>query len=313
MKDGIAKWNCSVYEKIAKELGLKSDGGNKSVYLAAKRLAEKENLFFPKRCDSNESLDQDQEDDLSQEKKTECEFTLFDPNFEIRSDDMKYDINIENIALFSYSEKEMKLQCEWSDTLNEIIWHFSRCPCAWRFDKHRVVANEKVVFGTCRSTDCGAKLFAYTENNKSKLKIIIKNFNDKAIHIEKRAMKYANKEKIAAMLKINAASFVQAELANEMLEPYDYCPANLPNKAALRKLKQRENEKSFRDPDPIKSLCMLKVDGMFINSITDIGIDPFYCFMSTPEQKEWLRLSTRFKKCIISIDSTGIQIHNNDF
>lgn len=172
------------------------------------------------------------------------------------------------------------------------------------------MANEKVVFGNCRTSQCGASLFAYTENNKSKLKIIIKNFNQKAIHTEKRAMKHANKEKIATMLKINAASYVQVELGNDILESEDCCAAHLPNKTALRNLKQRENEKSFHDPDPIKSLCMLKKDGLFHNFITNIRIDPFYCFMATPEQREWLWLSTRFKKCIVSIDSTGMQIHS---
>lgn len=44
---------------------------------------------------------------------------------------------------------------------------------------------------------------------------------------------------------------------------------------------------------------------MFHKSITDIGLDPFYCFFSTPEQKEWLRLSTRYKRCTISVDSSG--------
>lgn len=134
---------------------------------------------------------------------------------------------------------------------------------------------------------------------------MIKNFNPDAIHIEKRALKHSNKQKVAEMLKMNKPSFVHAELANELLEPSDYCPAYLPNKTTLKKLKQRENEKSFRDPDAVYSLCMLKRDATFHRSITDIGIDPFYCFFATPEQAEWLRLSTRYKRCIISIDSTG--------
>lgn len=278
-------------------MNLNSKSAYKTVYIAAARFAEREKLSILKQPEHNESdgSDENENNPENNEENSDTEFTLFDPDFRMHSDDISYVIDIKNIGLFNYSDEEMKQQSEWSETLNEIIWHFARLPCAWRFDKHRNVANEKIVFGSCRSTECNAKLFVYTENNLSKLKIVIKNFNLDAVHIEKRALKYSNKEKVAAMLKINHASQVHADLANELLEPFDYCPSHLPNQATLRKLKQREKDEELRDPDPIHALCIMKTEAMFHRSITDIGIDPFYCFFSTPEQREWLRLSTRFK------------------
>lgn len=76
-------------------------------------------------------------------------------------------------------------------------------------------------------------------------------------------------------------------------------------------MNQRANEANHRDPDPIRSLCMMKQESVFHKCITDIGINPFYCIFFTPEQVEWLRLSTRMKRCIISIDSTGKNILYN--
>lgn len=301
----IAKLNSAIYQQIADELHLKSIGANKSVYQTFKRYVNKNKPSVSDQKYDSDNSNKDNSD--AGQIDSESVFTIFDPNFKILQDDIKYDINIANINLFSYSDDEMKLQSEWSDTLNDIIWNFSRLPCAWRFDKHKSVANEKIVFGSCRSIECKANLFVYTECNQSKLKIVIKNFNPDAIHIEKRALKHSNKQKIAELLKINKPSYVHAEVANELLESSDYCPAHMPNKNTLRKLKQRENEKSLRDPDPVYSLCMLKKDAAFHRSITDIGLDPFYCFFSTPEQTEWLRLSTRYKRCVISVDSTGNQ------
>lgn len=294
----IAKLGSDVFRKIATELKIKSNQPEKVVQSAFKRYLEKKNGPIATK-EKNES------DSSSNQSDAESDFTLFDSEFKIHQNDLSYDVDIKNIGLFAYSDNEMKSQSEWSDTVNEIIWNFSRLPCAWRFDKHRNVANEKVIFGTCRSVECKANLFVYTECNQSKLKIVIKNFNPDAVHIEKRALKNSNKQKVAEMLKLNKPSYVHAEIANEMLESTDYCPAHLPNKSTLRKLKQRENEKNYRDPDPVRALCLLKEDSKFQQSITDIGLDPFYCFFSTPEQREWLRLSTRYRRCIISVDSTG--------
>lgn len=302
----IAKLNSDIYQKIANELNLKSNEPNKVVYQAYKRYLCKKNKFSVTEEKYESENNPNNENSGEEQVDSESEFTLFDPNFKIHQNDLSYNVNIENIGLFSYSDNEMKLQSEWSDTLNDIIWQFSRCPCAWRFDRHKNVANEKMVFGTCRSMECMANLYAYTECNQSKLKIVIKNFNPDAVHIEKRALKYSNKEKVAEMLKINKPSYVHAELANGILTSSDYCPAHLPNNATLRKLKQRENEVNLRDTDPVHSLCMLKQDSMFHKSIADIGLDPFYCFFATPEQTEWLRLSTRYKRIRISVDSSGI-------
>lgn len=293
----IAPLKSAIYVKVAGELKIESKEPHKVVYQAFKRYADKNKLSVTqKKCESENS---------SNESDSENEFTLFDSEFKISKGDLKYDINIKDINLFSDSDLDLKRQGEWSDTLNEIIWEFSRLPCAWRIDSQKNIANEKTVKCSCRSVECRASLFAFTECNQSKLKIVIKNFNPDAVHIEKRALKNSNKQKVADLLKINKSLFVHAELANELLQSTDNCPAHLPNKATLRKLKQRENEKNYRHSDPVLSLCILKTEAMYHKSIADIGLDPFYCFFSTPEQKEWLRLSTRYKRCIISVDSTG--------
>lgn len=93
----------------------------------------------------------------------------------------------------SQKSESRKMQGEWSDTLNEIIWDFSRCPCAWMIGTHKKSGNEILVFGSCRSVHCDAKLFVYTENNRFILNIVIKGFKSEVKHSEKRATKNANK------------------------------------------------------------------------------------------------------------------------
>lgn len=78
----------------------------------------------------------------------------------------------------------MKQQSEWFDTLNEIIWEFAKLPCAWCFQRIRRMANEFVVHGKCRETDC-ADLIAFTESNQAVLKIFIKSFKENVAHHKK--------------------------------------------------------------------------------------------------------------------------------
>lgn len=155
----IAKLNNPIYQQIADELNLKSNSAYKSVYQTFKRFVNK----------NKPSVSQKYESDNSDTEPVDSEgvFTIFDPNSKILDNDIAYDVNIANIGLFSYSDNEIKLQSE-SDTLNDIIWNFSRLPCAGRFHERKNVANEKMVFGTCCSIECEANLIVYTEYDQKK-------------------------------------------------------------------------------------------------------------------------------------------------
>lgn len=263
------------------------------------RIAFKEQKIQPAIRNKQDS----DKDDTSNDDSSE--YNMFYPQFKISKRDMQFELNIKDIELFDNKNTDMKLRSEWSDTLNEIVWEYSRTPCAWVFQKQKNLANETAVYGACRSVHCNASLIVYTENNRTKLKIVIKSFNPKSQHTEKRRVKGTNRDKIIVLLKQNKPLHVHAQLANQMLHKNDHNPAHLPNLVTLRKMKQRENDKHRLDVDPIRSLCIMKTESAYLQCITDIGIDPFYCIFYTPEQKQWLRLGTRNSRCIISIDSTG--------
>lgn len=291
-----AKYTSNVFDIIAKDLGT----NRKTVYMAFTRYLKKSGKNITQKSIASPKL---QPEEI--EKETDGEYTLGEENLIIEPQDIKLDLNISGLDLFSDNDgSNLKKQSEWSDTFNEIVWEFARLPCAWSLSS-KTVANEKVVFGKCRSTKCKANLIAHTENNASKLCILIKDVATNAIHLEKRKVRGANKERIVQMLQLNKTGYVHAELADEILQQNDFEAAHLPNPTTLRKMIQNYKEKSHRDINSIISLCMMKGEATFNKCIGDIGIDPFYCFFATPEQKEWLRLCTRFKRCVISVDSTG--------
>lgn len=114
----------------------------------------------------------------------DSEHKLFAPKFNISKDDMKFVPDINGIELFDNKNSEIKEQSEWSNTLNELICEYSRLPCAWPLKRQKNVANERAVSGSCRAVKCDAAITIFTENNKSKMIMIIKNCSLNARHIE---------------------------------------------------------------------------------------------------------------------------------
>lgn len=115
------------------------------------------------------------------------------------------------------------------------------------------------------------------------------------------------------MLKMNKCNVVHSMLSKEILHSNDYEAAHLPNRDTIRKAKQRQHEKQHRDTNPIFSILKMKKESMFFNCIGDVGADPFYCMFCIPEQKEFMRLSTRYKRCVLSIDATGAPVRPPPF
>lgn len=110
------------------------------------------------------------------------------------------------------------------------------------------------------------------------------------------------------MLNQNKASVVVAKIANEHLRLGDTEPPFLPKPSSLRKLKSGTYDSLCSHEDPIISLREMKYSENYLNSIGNIGLDPFVCFFGTPYQKELTRIQTNRKRIIISIDAPGAPV-----
>lgn len=218
---------------------------------------------------------------------------------------MCFSIHVGKVDLFTYDIDVMEQSMAWSDTLNEILWELARLPCAWNFDRMRKVCDEVVIVGRCKSFGC-SRLFAYTESAQSTIKITIKDVNTNIAHLHKRFTKYAHKSKVDDLLLLNKACVVRSKLANSLMTDNEHEPPHLPTNATLRVQKHRMTKTDYLHENPIVALRMMKNSPKYFDSIGDIGLDPFYCVYSTPLQREVLRVQTRYRRCVISFDASGI-------
>lgn len=224
--------------------------------------------------------------------------------FVVSKDQLKFTVDIEGHQIFPI-EKDDK-ENDWKNLVIGIIWEFSRLPCGWSFERYREVCNEANIYAKCSIENCNATLFAYTECNKRKLTILIKSYRDKKVHDNSIRLNKSWREKIVAMTKSDANCVVHAKLADELMLSGDLLPGHLPKLRNVAQIKHSESKKECLDDIPIIALRKMKDSPQFRNCIGDIGLDPFYCVYFTELQREWQRIEIARRRCIVSIDSTGL-------
>lgn len=90
------------------------------------------------------------------------------------------------------------------------------------------------------------------------------------------------------------------------MKDYDYVPADLPTVNTLRMQKSRANKTAFLDENPVVAISKMKKLSTYRRIIGDVGWYPFYIQYCTPLQEELVLSKTRYRRCVISFDSSGL-------
>lgn len=152
-----------------------------------------------------------------------------------------------------------------------------------------MAGNEVTLNGHCLQAECNAKFFAFSENGQSRLTIQVTPANGNIRHDKKNQIRGKLRKEILDMLKTDKAMVVVAKIANECLRIGDVEPPFLPNSSALRKIKAGRHDHLVLHRDPMVSIREMKYTEPYLNSIGNIGFDPFDVFFATPYQKTLLQ------------------------
>lgn len=202
----------------------------------------------------------------------------------------------------SRNKRVITVQPGWSNFVNEVVWKQLRLKCAWSFKRARprVTTHDVVFSGVC--SECKATLSGSYEMVNRKFNVRVENFKVDVKHTKKRRVTNYEREKIAEMLKGNSAYAVHSVLANKLMKESDPEPAHLPKPGSLRKVKF--DSEPVHEKNPTVALQDLK--RRFQETIQHIGLDPFYVMYCTPLQKKWYQTEFKKKRCVVSIDATGL-------
>lgn len=125
---------------------------------------------------------------------------------------------------------------------------------------------------------------------------------------KKNQIRGEDKDKIKNMLTKDKAEVVASKIALEELCIGDVEPPYMPTTSTLRKIKSRTNDDYTFNEDPMYSLRAMKYSEPYMNTIGNIGLDPFDGSFCTPYQNELLRVQTNRRRIVISCDATGAPV-----
>lgn len=167
--------------------------------------------------------------------------------------------------------------------------------------------------GMCK--ECGAAIVAKTNVSNTTLTVDIKNYNADYVHSERRHLKGAARENIAARLKGKSAFKVHRELVDELIVPKDdRVPPQLPQLATSKNLK---GEATTEGESEIETNVQWKNSSVaYRNTIFDVAISPFFVNYHLPIHREFYLAGSRHNKIAISADcrhhQTTIKFWNFD-
>jgi len=103
------------------------------------------------------------------------------------------------------------------------------------------------------------------------------------------------------------ATRLRKEMASDIMDFGDVIPAHLPSNEVGRRIRAEAIQCKRVDNDPLKALQLLKysTNPLYMYSIQDIGLDPFFIHICTPDQIKLYNLYCEKHYARLIIDATG--------
>lgn len=200
----------------------------------------------------------------------------------------------------------MVVKSGWTPKLVEFIWKKLHMACCFSFNRVRYRTQDIIAFGYCSQKTCHTKITAVHVHNTVQLEVSLQDYKPNTYHDpdKKRRMLPVEKKVLEEKLKYRTASAVRNELLDAAMDvPGCPEPAHVLGLNATRITKCRENCDGRPNEDGIQSLYEMK--DRFVNSIQNIGLDPFHVFFETVAQRAWYKREAERTGATISIDATG--------
>lgn len=124
--------------------------------------------------------------------------------------------------------------------------------------------------------------------------------------MKKRRLRFENRQQAAELLKTDPAYAVRSQIADKLMKEDDVVPGHLSTANTYRKVRAETQKKDLPHEHPVLSIQLMKKSSEFSGCIGRIGLDPFFVIYATHLQTEWYFAEFRGRRCIISVDATGL-------
>lgn len=151
------------------------------------------------------------------------------------------------------------------------FYRIYECSCLIEFRNINSVRKELHAMAFCKECPCEVEYKTFSD--RKFLRIVVNKLDISKKHSQNK-LKVSGKlkTKILKMLESEKPGIVQSKLADELMNNFSSQHPLVPNKRTLRQIKYRESEKrrTFRDKNPVVSICMMKKEPKYYKCIEDV-------------------------------------------
>lgn len=198
---------------------------------------------------------------------------------------------------------------------NEISKHHD-IPCKWIFKRNKCYqSGEKFLAVNAKCNACKASLVGVMrkkpdKDEHSNIDIVIHDINLEDHKKLTKNVKLTNRAARNLYLQNKNATVIRRNLLKETTEMFTALTNKIMTANAIRCAQYRERMTQKMSECPLQSLAFLKVSNLYMDCIQRIGLDPFFVFYCTPEQKKLFQaFLKRNEEYEVSCDASGGVTH----
>lgn len=204
----------------------------------------------------------------------------------------------------------------WTNVFAHEISKHDDIPCSWVFKRNKCyLSGEKYIVFEAKCNACAASLVGVLkkkpeENENVNIDIEIFDINVESHTKEAKKVKLTSRAARKLYSQNKKATVIRRNLLKNTTKMFKAPTSRTMTANAIRcaQYRQRMNEKISQCP--MTALSYLKASNLYMDCIQRIGLDPFFVFYCTPEQKKLFHaFNERNKVLKVSCDATGGVVH----
>lgn len=200
----------------------------------------------------------------------------------------------------------------WTNVFADEVSKYDDIPCSWVFKRNKCyLSGQKYLefnakCNTCNASLVGALTKQPAENVDVNIGIEIYDIDLQKHQTAAKKVKMTSAVAKSLYLTDQKATVIRRNLLKSSTQMFKEPTCRTMTANAIRCAQYRDRKKEKISQCPMTALSYLKQSNLYMNCIQRIGLDPFFAFYCTPEQKKLFNAFSEKNKLLkVSCDATG--------
>lgn len=204
----------------------------------------------------------------------------------------------------------------WTNVFAHEISKHDDIPCSWVFKRNKCyLSGKKYLVFEAKCNACSASLIGELkkkpeENEHVNIDIEIFDIDLESHTKEAKKVKLTSRAATKLYTQDKKATVIKRNLLKNTTQMFKEPTSRTMTANAIRCAQYRQRLTEKISQCPMTALSYLKASNLYMDCIQRIGLEPFYVFYCTPEQKKMFHAFNERNKCLrVACDATGGVVH----